>query len=188
MTTTNEVERRARTMDELVRRLESEGDPGVRATARALVQAVLEFHAAGLTRVLEIVDETGPTGAALIDRFGEDTLVRSLLLLHGLHPLDLKTRVLEALERTRPLLDAHGGDVEYLGVDDAGVVTLRLDAHGCASTNDTLERAIAEALRETAPDVTGLVVERASELPGAVAFVPVGELRRNRSAVERSVE
>jgi len=184
----NDVEERARRMDELVRRLESEGDPGVRATARELVQALLEFHAAGLTRVMEIVDETGPPGAALIDRFGEDELVRPLLLLHGLHPLDLRTRVIEALERTRPLLDTHGGDVECLGVDDAGVVTLRLDAQGCGSTHGTLERVIAEALRETAPDITRLVVEHAAGSPGGVAFVPVGELLRNRVPVERSVE
>ena len=34
MTNRNDVEQRARTMDQLIRRLESEADPGLRATAR----------------------------------------------------------------------------------------------------------------------------------------------------------
>jgi Fe-S cluster biogenesis protein NfuA len=188
MTNPNDVEQRARTMDELVRRLESEGDPGVRATARELVQALLEFHAAGLNRMMEIVDEAGVVGAAIINRLGEDEIVKPLLLLHTLHPLDLQTRVADALERTRPLLHAHGGEVECLGVDDSGIVTLRLDASGCGSANGTLEAAVTEARREAAPDITRLVVEHASEPAGAVAFVPVGELLRNRVPIERSVE
>jgi Fe-S cluster biogenesis protein NfuA len=191
MANRNEVEQRARTMDALIRRLESEGDPGVRATARELVQALLEFHAAGLTRVLEIVDEAGEAGApaaALIDRFGEDELVKPLLLLHGLHPLDLHTRVAHALEQTRPFLRTHGGEVQCVSVDESGVVTLRLEAHGCGSSNGTLKTAIEDALREAAPDLTRLVVEHASEASDAVAFVPVADLLRNRVPVARSLE
>src|ERR1700730_16885069 len=122
MTNRNDVEQRAKTMDELVRRLESQGDPGLRASARELVQAILEFHAAGLTRVMELVDDAGAPGEALIDRFGQDELIKPLLLLHGLHPLSLQARVLQALEQTRPLLRSHGSEVECVGVDDSGVV------------------------------------------------------------------
>jgi Fe-S cluster biogenesis protein NfuA len=188
MTNRNDVEQRARTMDHLIRRLESEGDPGLRATARELVQALLEFHAAGLTRVMEIVDEAGAPGAALIERLGEDELVKPLLLLHGLHPLDLHARVLDALEQTRPFLRTHGGEVECISVDGAGVVTLRLHAHGCGSSNGSLRTAVEDALREAAPDLTRLVVENASEPSGALAFVPIGELLRNRIPVARSLE
>ena len=187
MTNRNDVEHRARTMDALVRRLESEADPGVRATARELVQALLEFHGAGLRRVMEIVDEAGAPGSALIDRLGADALVKPLLLLHGLHPLDLHTRVIDALEQTRPFLRAHGGEVECLGVDESGVVTLRLQAHGCGSSNGTLKTALEDALRDAAPDITRLVVENASESSGAVAFVPVEDLLRNRVPVARSL-
>jgi Fe-S cluster biogenesis protein NfuA len=182
MTSPNDVEQRARTIDELVRRLESQGDPGLRATARELVQAILEFHAAGLTRVMELVDDAGAPGAALIDRFGQDELVKPLLLLHGLHPVTLRARVFQTLEQTRPLLRSHGGDVECIGVDDDGVVTLRLESHGCGSSSGTLKAALEDALREAAPDITRLIVEGATEPPpGAVAFVPVGELRRSRT-------
>jgi Fe-S cluster biogenesis protein NfuA len=170
-----------------VRRLEIEADPELRGVARELVQALLEFHAAGLTRALEIVDDAGVLGAALIDRFGADELVKPLLLLHGLHPLDLPTRVVEALEQTRPWLRAHGGDVEYVGVDEAGVVTLRLEASGCGSAHVSLKTALEDALREAAPDLSRLVIEHTSESSGTVAFVPMGEVRRSNVAAERSV-
>jgi Fe-S cluster biogenesis protein NfuA len=183
----HDVDQRARTMDALVQQLESQADPGVRATARALVQALLEFHADGLTRLLEIVDATGAPGAALIDRLGADELVRPLLLLHGLHPLDLRTRVLEALEQTRPLLRTHGGAVECIDVDDSGVVTLRLETHGCGSSDGALKTAIEDALREAAPDLSRLIFDGASEPAGAVGFVPIGELRRTTLAIGQNL-
>jgi Fe-S cluster biogenesis protein NfuA len=186
--TRDDIAEHAEVMDRLIRRLESEGDPGLRATARELVQALLEFHAAGLTRALEILDEAGASGAVLIDRLGADDLVKPLLLLHGLHPQDLRTRVAEALEQTRPFLRAHGGDVEIVSVDESGVVNLRLEAQGCGSSNSALKAAVEGALREAAPDLSGLIIETALESTGAVAFVPVGELRRTAVPVERSLE
>ena len=51
----------------------------------------------------------------------EDELVAHLLLLHGLHPVPVRERVIGALDEVRPYLVAHGGGVELLGVDD-GVV------------------------------------------------------------------
>jgi hypothetical protein len=47
-----------------------------------------------------------------------DPLVESLLLLHGLHPLDVDARIQRALERVRPNLGSHAGGVRYLGVTD----------------------------------------------------------------------
>ena len=50
-----------------------------------------------------------------------------LLLLHGLHPLGVEERVLQALEDVRPYLRSHGGNVELVEVSE-GVARLRL--HG----------------------------------------------------------
>ena len=59
-----------------------------------------------------------------------------LLLVHGLHPYDVQTRVARALDSVRPYLGSHGGDVELLGVDAEGVVTLRMlgNCDGCPSS------------------------------------------------------
>ena len=70
-----------------------------------------------------------------------------LLLLHGLHPLDLEARVRQALDKVRPYLRSHGGNVELLGVDE-GVVRLRLEGscHGCPSSAATMRQTIEEAI------------------------------------------
>ena len=68
----------------------------------------------------------------------------SLLLVHGLHPYDVETRVARALDGVRPYLGSHGGDVELLGVTDDGVVRLRLlgSCDGCPSSSVTLKLAV----------------------------------------------
>jgi hypothetical protein len=96
-----ELDQRARRIEELVRTLESAGDAGLRATARELVQALMELHRAGLERALEMVAQMGDQGAALIDRLGEDDSVKHLLVLHGLHPLDCPARVPRVAWRRR---------------------------------------------------------------------------------------
>jgi Fe-S cluster biogenesis protein NfuA/nitrite reductase/ring-hydroxylating ferredoxin subunit len=83
-----------------------------------------------------------------------------VLLIHDLYPVDLPTRVGEALDTVRPYMESHGGNVELLGIDD-GVARLRLQGScsGCAASQATLELAIKQALDEHAPDLAGLEVE-----------------------------
>ena len=85
----------------------------------------------------------------------------SLLLVHGLHPYDVETRVEQALDGVRPYLGSHGGDVELLGVTDDGVVRLRLlgSCDGCPSSSVTLKLAVEEAIEAAAPEVDGIEVE-----------------------------
>ena len=96
----------------------------------------------------------------MIDAFAGDDLVGAILLLHGLHPLDLETRVRQALDKVRPLLRSHGGNVELLGLA-GGVARLRMlgSCDGCPSSAMTLKTAIEEAIFEKAPDVTAIEVE-----------------------------
>ncbi len=112
-------------------------------------------------------------------QFAADPLVGSLLLLYGLHPVDLETRVHQALEKVRPLLKSHGGNVDLLGIDD-GVVRLKLQGscHGCPSSAQTLHNAIEEAIYEFAPDVAELKVEGVAvpSTPPVSGFVPLAQL------------
>jgi len=82
------------------------------------------------------------------------------LVVHDLHPLDLETRVARALERVRPYLGSHGGDVKLLGVED-GVVLLRLEGscQGCPSSTVTMKLAIEKAIEEAAPEILRIEVE-----------------------------
>ena len=151
-------------VQELTSRLEQLPDPAARDTAEALVSAVISLYGEGLERIFAALDEAGDAGAAIRERVSRDGVVASLMLIHGLYPVDLRARVLEALESVRPYMESHGGDVELVGLED-GIARIRLEGScdGCPASSSTLELAIKQALQDAAPDLDGLVVEGAVE-------------------------
>jgi Fe-S cluster biogenesis protein NfuA len=167
-----EFQNRMARIEELIHAIDAMPDENARAQTRELVQALLELHANGLNRALETIFASAPDGQALINKLAEDDLVSNLLLLHGLHPLDLETRVRQALDEVKPRLGLHGGSVQLIGVTPEGAVRLQLEGNceGCPSSRVTLKYSIEEALYAAAPDITalevnGLVEEHAP--PGA---------------------
>ncbi len=179
-----EHQRQAAHIEKLVQEIAEFPDLHERATAQELVQALLEMYGAGLERLLEITAESEASGIELIDTFAEDGLLSSLFLLHGLHPLDIETRVMQALDEVRPYLKSHGGNVEFVKVED-GIAYLRLEGscHGCPGSTMTLKLAIEESIYKAAPDLDGLQVEGVAEPPPRpgipVTFVPP---RRNKNS------
>jgi Fe-S cluster biogenesis protein NfuA len=166
-------------METLIHEIERYPDPAARAKTQEIVQALLSFHGRGLERILEHLAGTGETGQAMIDALAQDDLIGSLLLLYGLHPLDFETRVHQALDKVRPYLRSHGGNVELLDIRE-GRVRLRMEGGrpSCPSSTQSIKLAIEEAIYEKAPDVTAIEVE-GLEMPTAprpVAFVPVEQL------------
>jgi hypothetical protein len=107
--------------------------------AEELVGCLVRLYGAGLAAVMRIVDDTRMQAMLIAD-----PLVESLLLIHDLHPLDAPARIKRALGRA-------GGGAEFLGVDDAGIVHVRLGG-GCGATTEAIERAVTEA----APETTGV--------------------------------
>jgi Fe-S cluster biogenesis protein NfuA len=162
----------------LVRKIESLPDPEARAVAVELMQSLLDFHGAGLDRLMEIVSEEGEAGYRIFDRLASDELTGSLLLLYGLHPVPLEERVMQALDKVRPYLDSHGGNVELLGIE-GGVVRLKLQGSckTCPSSSLTLKLAIEEAIYREAPDVTAIEAEGVAEQTPAPSngFVQIGK-------------
>jgi Fe-S cluster biogenesis protein NfuA len=145
-------------MEELIQQVEAVADPGLRGAVIELVQLLLGLHGRGISRMLEIVRQTSE-GSQAVDRFSRDEIIGQLLMLHDLHPVSLESRVAGALDKVRPMLQSHGGDVELLGIED-GVVRLRLDGNcdGCPSSSLTLKNAIESAIYEAAADIAGLEV------------------------------
>jgi Fe-S cluster biogenesis protein NfuA len=160
MSENKNVQRQMQRVEELVQSIETWADPNLRSKAVELVQALMDFHGAGLDRMMEITAEKGEVGYAIFDDFAKDDLVGNLLLLYGLHPLDLETRVAAALNKVRPSLNLHEGGVELLGISD-GVVHLSLQGNcdGCQSSAATLKHTIEEAIYAAAPDVAAIEVE-----------------------------
>lgn len=143
-------------IDELLDDLEQRSIPAVLARVQELVACVMDLHGEGLQRILESVDDE-----ELVRRLADDEVVGSLLVLHGLHPDDTLTRVQAALEQVRPYLGSHAGGVELLGVDDEGVVRLRLQGScdGCPSSALTVKNALEDAILLAAPDVVAVEAE-----------------------------
>ncbi|MEO5885001.1 MAG: NifU family protein [Candidatus Limnocylindrales bacterium] len=154
-------------IESLSERLATSGDASTRAAAEDLVRLVMEFYGAGLERILEVVHDSGPDGEVLIDRLGDDQLVSGLLVLHGIHPLALETRIAKAIDTVSPYMDSHGGGVTVAGIE-GDVVRLQLQGscEGCPSSAVTLRYALEKAILEAAPEIRAVeAVEITAEAP-----------------------
>jgi Fe-S cluster biogenesis protein NfuA/nitrite reductase/ring-hydroxylating ferredoxin subunit len=141
----------------------STSDPTIAGRAEELVSLLVEFYGAGLARIMELLDEQAL--APLL----ADKAVAGLLVLHDLHPQSTEERVLAALDRVRPYLGSHAGDVEYLGLDPDGTVRLRLagSCDGCPSSALTVKMAIEKGIEDVAPEVTKVQVEGVAPDPAS---------------------
>jgi Fe-S cluster biogenesis protein NfuA len=174
---------------QLVADLENISDPEARACSKALVQLLLDLHAAGLERSLEIIAQGGDAGQRAIDDLGRDPLVSSLLVLYDLHPLDLEGRVIQAVEKIAPRVRKGGGELELLDVKANVVrVHVQLTGHTCGSTGKTLKAMVEDAMYEAAPDMGALVIEGLEDNAGASGFVPIGKLGSAITASSAIVE
>jgi Fe-S cluster biogenesis protein NfuA/nitrite reductase/ring-hydroxylating ferredoxin subunit len=162
----------------------SAGGRIARERAEELVRLVVDLYGAGLERLLEIAHESGRLDDLLLDRLAADDLVASLLAVHGLHPYAVETRVARALDGVRPYLGSHGGDVEFLGITEDGVVRLAMlgSCDGCPSSSVTLTLAVETAIRAAAPEVSGIEVDE----PAATGHGPVIPVTALRSRLDGS--
>ena len=157
---TDELAEHSQRLEQLVGQVENLPDPHARELLQECMAAVLRLHGLGLDRIFQIIQDAGAAGTQVREDLLRDKVVRGLLLIHGLHPVSLETRLHEALEKVRPYMESHGGNVEIVSAEN-GVAKLRLQGtcHGCPSSAVTLELAIRQALEEACPDLLGLEVE-----------------------------
>ena len=64
-------------------------------------------------------------------------------------------RVEKALQKVRPSLQADGGDVQLVDVDEEGVVKVRLTGScgGCPMSQMTLKMGIEKILKQNVPEI-----------------------------------
>jgi hypothetical protein len=156
---------------------ELEAMPGP-AGARDLVQLLMEVHGAGLERIMEIIDENGVAGEAIIARAGRDPIVRHLLLLYSLHPDDLDTRILTALEAAAGQLRKLNSEVELVSIHEGAVeVRVSTSGHACGSTGKTAQSIVEECIYDHAPDLTSLQIVAPEDAPSS-GFVSLETLMK----------
>ena len=151
----------------LLGELRSQASPAVGEKVEEVVGLLVELYGAGLERMLEIVNDDAETAPGLLKRMTDDKFLESLFVLHGIHPVDVDTRIEAALDRARPYLGSHAGGVQYLGVDEDGVAHLKLEGscHGCPSSTVTVKLTLEQAIAEAAPEVLRVEVEGVTEAP-----------------------
>ena len=182
-----EFQQQVQKIGDLVHDLESIADPASRDAAKKLVQLLMDLHGKGLERTLEIIFGSAKSGSDLIDELGEDPLVGSLLVLYGLHPEDLQTRVERKLEQIRAKLHKMGAAATLIALEDANVrVQLNIDGHACGSTKQSARAVVEEALYEAAPDLNSLSVESLD--PPASGFVAVTQLLASAGAGPSAID
>lgn len=69
----------------------------------------------------------------------------------------MKEKILVVLNKIRPMLQADGGDVEFVDVED-GVVKVRLKGAcaGCPMSQMTLKNGIERLLKQEIPEITSV--------------------------------
>ena len=169
MPTPQDFQERVARIEKLVQELDSCADGRLREEARELIQALMELHGAGLERILEIVNISAG-GAELIRSIGHDELLSSLLVLYGLHPEDLETRVRRGIDKVRAHIRSRGVSIEVVAIAEDNV---RLEITGPSS--DELVEVIRRALLETAPDAANVEII-GGERTRSAGFVPLSSL------------
>ncbi len=146
-------------IDEARERLESIGDGEANAVARDLLGAVMDLHGLALARALTLA-QSSDAGDALAQRFVEDDYVAAVMLLHGLHPEDPKTRLHKKLSSMRPHWGVRGFRVELLAVQrGAAKVKVHWSDAAAKAERSALLREIENVLTDAAPDLDLIALE-----------------------------
>lgn len=177
--------KRIQRIGEVVEQLELAADPHARTMAKELLESLMALHGAALERILELASQDGESGQMLIGKCGRDELVSSVLLLYGLHPEDLRTRVVHALEKSRSFLDSHTASAELISIGEDGTVRVRLEvkSSGCGSSASLVKPTLEASIQDAAPDAASIVVEETGEALMRSGFVSVTQLASGMSKV-----
>ena len=73
--------------------------------------------------------------------------------------LEIKEKVLIALEEIRPFLAADGGDISLVGIDDDRIVRVQLHGAcvGCSVNQMTLKNGVEMTIKKHAPSIKKVV-------------------------------
>ncbi len=172
--TSGEFQAHTEQVERLVQRVSGLADEDARSTSLELLQSLMDFHGAVLSRIVEFLSDSGEAGRNSLAKLGTDPLICGLLVLYGIHPVPLEERVMRAVEKLRPQLIKQDGSVELISVSDASVrVKIESSGHGCGSAPDKLKLTVEQAILEAAPEVVEIVVDT----PSNAAFVPLNMIQ-----------
>lgn len=173
---TSEFQAQTENINRQVQRVSEIPDEDARAAALDLLQSVMDLHGAVISRVVEVLSESGDAGRNSLAKLGSDPLICGLLVLYGVHPVPLEERVGRAVEKAAQQLRKQGGGATLAGITE-GVVKVKIEGsgHGCGSSGDAFKRTVEQAILEAAPDVLEVIVDGVP--PSAQGFVPINSIQ-----------
>jgi hypothetical protein len=161
MSTDYEMRAVSRRIEALVAELEAVPDLAARSRIEELIRLLMLLHGESLSRMLAMIVTPDFVAEQAVERFAADPVVASVLMLHDLHPHDVRTRIERALDLLRSGL---GTQVELtLLVASAETVRVRIDAapEGYGAPLEAIRATVDAAIRDAAPDVGDIEVEAA---------------------------
>lgn len=169
-----EFQAQTQRLNEVVERASSLSDEKARSTALELLQAAMDMHGTVMSRIVEILSDSGDAGRASLAKLGADPLVCGLLVLYGIHPVGMEERVSRVLEKQRAQFRKLGGSVTLLQVTDQAVrVRIQPENNGFHFAPENLKSAAELTILEAAPEVGEIVVEGLI----SASFVPLNMIQ-----------
>ncbi len=184
----NEFQAHTEQIERLVEQVTALPDSDARTVALDLVQALMDLHGAGISRIVELLGESSEAGRKSLTKLAGDPLVCGLFVLYGVHPVGLADRVNGAIDKARLQVQKQGGKVELLEVSDGLVrVSISSSSNGCHSSPDALKQIVEQAIREAAPEVIEVVADGVASTSSA--FLPIDMIQpavREEKSYEKS--
>jgi nitrite reductase/ring-hydroxylating ferredoxin subunit/Fe-S cluster biogenesis protein NfuA len=149
-------------------------EPEQRAAATARGATIEALNREALRRLIAHF-KGDPAGLQLLKSSLDDPWIRGVLTYHGLvkpPKPPVEERLALALDRVRPGLASHGGDVELVAFVPPDEVKIRLlgACDGCSSAGTTLKLGVEEAIREACPEILKITAVAPRENNGLVTL------------------
>jgi Fe-S cluster biogenesis protein NfuA len=172
----SEFQAHAEAIERLVQRVSALSDEDARTAALELLQSLMNLHGAVVSRIVEVLANSGEAGRVALAKLGSDPLISGLLVLYGVHPVAFEDRVGRAIEKVSQKLQKQSASVELVAIADTAVtVKIHSSGHGCGSSPEALKRMVEQAIMEAAPEVVDVIAEGATS--SASAFVPLNMIQ-----------
>jgi Fe-S cluster biogenesis protein NfuA/nitrite reductase/ring-hydroxylating ferredoxin subunit len=129
-------------------------DETARAAVDAYRRAIEALHGEALRRLVRTL-KTDPSALATMKQAVTDEVVYAVLRRHEILKASLSEQVEAALARVRPMLAAHGGDVELIKVAPPTIeVRFTGACDGCSASALTFHAGVKKAVEEACPQIT----------------------------------
>jgi len=150
-------------VDELVRDVEhiaavfDSWDASQRNVVHGFRRAIDALHKEAFRKLIGAIKPV-PSGLEALRSAAQDPLVYTVLRYHGLVQPSLQERVETALDQVRPMLSAHGGNVELVAVTAADSIEVRFlgNCDHCPSSQLTFIAGVKQAIEEHCPEITNI--------------------------------